>query len=502
MVWSSLLSFLKARGKSVRPVPRVQVRRKSTTLWLEMLEQRNVPTVNPCSLQALTVGHVDGFEVNFANGQWQMGTWERDTDTHYDVNTQGDSPVLFVGLPGSRTTQPAGDQWSFLGAGAGNTVWILPQFQDPTLLYLGTNDEGTDPNDLLSYMATDPRLPQDVAVPWIQVSVVGFQALGNTHGDLSLFSTDSFGNATVWVDTADTPPTNPSELWLIAGGHVHYNWGFTQRGYYALTVQASAFLPDGTPTSSQFATYYLSAEQPGCLDFSMSNYTVDEAAGTATITVNRNFGSDGPVTVDFATSDGTAHAGVDYTATAGTLSWAAGDFSPKTFTIPILNDGFVENNETINLTLSNPTGGALVGMQGPAPFVQSTAVLTIHEANDVASVQDVQVNPGSGQSVTSLTVTFTDIVDSGYGQAGIGSGAFELQRQDGGPPITVSFTTTQVNHQTVATLTFTGDDVVGGALPDGNYTLIVHGTLVQDFLGNNLNGDGSDFTFAFSSPLP
>jgi surface-anchored protein len=307
MAWSTLLSSLKARVKSARRADRGQVRGKRTVLSVEMLEERNLLAI--CSVPPLLTGHVDGIEANFANGQWQMGTWERDTDIH---DTPG--AVLFVAKPAARTTQPTGDQWAFLGAGAGNTVWILPQYQDPNLLYLGTNDEGTDPGDLLSYMATDPRLPHDVAVPWIKASVVAVRG----PGDFSVFSTDSFGNPTVWVDTADNSNghtggqlDSSDALWLIGGGHVHYNWAFTQRGYYAIDVQASAFLPDGTPTSSQVVTYYLSAEQPGCLEFSASNFTVNETAGTATVTVSRHFGSDGPVTVHYATSDGTAQAGVD-----------------------------------------------------------------------------------------------------------------------------------------------------------------------------------------------
>jgi surface-anchored protein len=487
MVWSTLLSSLKARGNSARRVPR-GLRGRRTVLSLEILEERNLLAI--CSLPPLLTGHVDGIEANFVNGQWQMGTWERDPDIH-------DAPgaVLFVAKPNSLTTQPAGSQWDLLGAGEGNPVWILPQYQDPNLLYLGTNDEHTDPADLLSYIETDPRLPH-VAVPWIKASVLAVRG----PGDFSLFSTDSFGTPTVWVDTADNPNghtggplDNSDALWLIAGGHVHYNWAFTARGYYAMDVQATAFLPDGTPTSSPVVTYYLSAEQPGCLEFGTSDFTVDEAAGTATITVSRSHGSDGPVTVNLATSDGTAQAGVDYTATSVPVSFADGQTS-QTVTIPINVDGFVENNETINLTLSNPTGGAELGGR-------TTAVLTINEDNDVATVQSVQPNPGSGQPVTSLTLTFSDIVTAGHGSAGIDSGAFELVRYDGGPAITVDFNVTTVNHQTVVTLTFSGDDVVDGALPDGAYTLVVHHDKVHDFLGNDLNG-GSDFTFDFSSPPP
>ncbi len=115
---------------------------------------------------------------------------------------------------------------------------------------------------------------------------------------------------------------------------------------------------------------------PGTLQFSLANYSVSEGAGSATITVTRIGGSAGAVGVSFATSNGTATAGSDYTTATGTLSWADGDASAKTFTVPIIDDTIVEGNETVNLTLSNPTGGATLG----AP---ATAVLTIID-NDAA----------------------------------------------------------------------------------------------------------------------
>lgn len=108
---------------------------------------------------------------------------------------------------------------------------------------------------------------------------------------------------------------------------------------------------------------------PGTLQFSSATYSVAESGTTATIAVTRAGGNDGAASVDFTTSDGTAMAGSDYTAASGTLNWADGEAGDKTFTIPIINDGIDENNETVDLGLSNFATAAA----GP----QDTATLTI-----------------------------------------------------------------------------------------------------------------------------
>ncbi|MBL0040820.1 MAG: hypothetical protein IPP28_07185 [Xanthomonadales bacterium] len=138
----------------------------------------------------------------------------------------------------------------------------------------------------------------------------------------------------------------------------------------------------------------------GSLQFSAATYAVGESGVAATITVTRTGGSSGPVGVTYATTDGTATiAGSDYTATGGTLSWLSGDVADKTFTVPINNDAIDELDETVNLALSLPTGGASLG----AP---NTAVLTI--TDDDAPVSGVKIfsgptQPGSGTQ----TIVFT-----------------------------------------------------------------------------------------------
>lgn len=114
----------------------------------------------------------------------------------------------------------------------------------------------------------------------------------------------------------------------------------------------------------------------GTLQFSLSGYSVNEHGITATITVIRVGGSQGAVSVSYQASDGSATQPADYLPAAGMLSWADGDAAPKTFQITIVNDLFVEGDETVNLTLSNPQGGAVVGSP-------DTAVLTIVDDDSI-----------------------------------------------------------------------------------------------------------------------
>lgn len=86
--------------------------------------------------------------------------------------------------------------------------------------------------------------------------------------------------------------------------------------------------------------------------------SVEEGIATASITVQRSGNSSSTASVDFSTRNGTAVAGEDYRATSGTLNFAVGQ-TTQTLTIPILNDVFVEGDETFSVTLTNPNGGTL-----------------------------------------------------------------------------------------------------------------------------------------------
>jgi glucose/arabinose dehydrogenase len=92
--------------------------------------------------------------------------------------------------------------------------------------------------------------------------------------------------------------------------------------------------------------------------FKQVAYEAKENGGTATIAVSRLGSNSGVASVQYSTSDGTAQAGSDYTAATGTINFASG-VDTQTFTVNLLNDGVVERDESVRLTLSNPTGGSL-----------------------------------------------------------------------------------------------------------------------------------------------
>jgi hypothetical protein len=138
---------------------------------------------------------------------------------------------------------------------------------------------------------------------------------------------------------------------------------------------------------------------PGQLQFATPTYTVNEAAGVATVTVSRTNGSSGQVTVDYATAPdtaaGAATAGVDYTPVTGTITFFDGQ-ATQTLTVPILQDTLYEGDETLLLSLSNPTDATL------GTPTQSTLVIQDDEPAIQFAPSTYTVNETAG-SVT-LTV--------------------------------------------------------------------------------------------------
>src|SRR5262249_32449963 len=104
---------------------------------------------------------------------------------------------------------------------------------------------------------------------------------------------------------------------------------------------------------------------PAKLQLAAAAFSVSESGSAATITVTRTGALAASVSIDYATSDGTAVAGTNYTSASGTVVFAPGQTS-QTFTVPVLDDGTATGNVTVNLSLSNPQGDAALGTQTSA----------------------------------------------------------------------------------------------------------------------------------------
>jgi hypothetical protein len=127
------------------------------------------------------------------------------------------------------------------------------------------------------------------------------------------------------------------------------------------------------------------------IGFSSPSYDVDEGAGTANLLVTRSGGFGVSATVNYSTADGTAVAGVNYTASSGSITFAVGEVS-KVIRIPIIDDPNQDPTLSFTVSLTAANGGGFIGGQ-------STATVNIID-NDLTSFRfnpaDYTVDEGSG----------------------------------------------------------------------------------------------------------
>src|SRR6185295_12725421 len=207
------------------------------------------------------------------------------------------------------------------------------------------------------------------------------------------------------------------------------------------------------------------------LSFSVANYFVNEnvVGSNALITVTRSGGAIGNVTVNYATADGSATAGVRYFATSGTLLFTNAQTS-ATFPVTIINDSQVNGNQTVQLFLSNPTGPATLGLSAatltiidddfsPGTLVFSTANYSVSESAGFATITLLRTNGNTG--VVNVQYATANGTASGYSGAGPTTG-FDYTNTSG----TLSF------GDGVTNLTFQVG-IIGDTTVEGNETVIL-----------------------------
>lgn len=186
-----------------------------------------------------------------------------------------------------------------------------------------------------------------------------------TLSDLAVSLLDSDG--TTILATADNEAAGRTEF--------INNFLISDPGTYYLKVSPGAGGMDFIQLYSLAVTVEAGPPPPPEVRFALGAYSVGEGAGARTISAILSEAPGANVSVAYATSDGTATAAEgDYTPASGTLTFGPSD-TIMNFSIAITDDTRIEPDETILLTLSNPTGGLALGNP-------MTATLTI-EDNDV-----------------------------------------------------------------------------------------------------------------------
>ena len=151
-----------------------------------------------------------------------------------------------------------------------------------------------------------------------------------------------------------------------------------------------------------------SATVAGPPAISVSDATVQEAEGAVLVfTATLSHASSRTVTVDYATSDGTAVAGSDYTAASGALTFNAGDTS-QTVQVTVLTDSEDEGQETLTLTLSNPSQATLDDASGAGAIENGESSSGTVVNSPPNGLPTVSVSPQVGETLTTDTSNIDD----------------------------------------------------------------------------------------------
>lgn len=180
-------------------------------------------------------GHVDVIGIAYENGALDVHVHADGHAAEYDP-----SEVQLVAKPAARTTVPEDPAYKFLGT-PGSPVWVLPQVQDPNLLFAGIAAEEVEPG----------VFKEDT----LKVDVVGVSG----PADFSIFTTDAVGKPTILVDSGDGLPDRTT---ATAGGHRHVNWAFEAAGTYKVWVRVRGTLAStGKTVYSPLETYTFKVQQ-------------------------------------------------------------------------------------------------------------------------------------------------------------------------------------------------------------------------------------------------
>lgn len=179
--------------------------------------------------KVLADGHVD-VGPRFVDGRWTLMIHDdaaKAATGGESVWRHADRTVLAVG-DAAKLRAPDDRAYDFLHAAPGSDVWVVPQTQDPEVVWIGWNTQDPSVMEAIDRGAT--------------MTLTGVQG----PGDLVVYlQSGSFAAPRVlWDSTA-----RPRPVWVDVNTHSHANWVFTRPGVYLVRVRVEAELIDGRTVS-------------------------------------------------------------------------------------------------------------------------------------------------------------------------------------------------------------------------------------------------------------
>lgn len=315
------------------------------------------------------------------------------------------------------------------------TLSFAPGVTSQTVTVGVNGDTVVEPDETLTLALSKP----------VRASLGTAKATGTIHNDDTAaqtgtttkiiwnWGTDAVLNFNPAVDTLDFDWFAPADLSIgeVSGSTriaiADNNQSYTLKGVRLDQLSPNNITAKDPATLALWQNIVETAKQT--VPVSIANSTVAEGnTGVAdlkfTVSLNRPF--DTTVTVRFATGGGTATAGQDYTATSGTLTFAPG-VTAQQLTVPVNGDTTVEYDETVGVTLSNPTGGAKLATASalgaianddvvaglPLATTQSRKVVAAYFPNYAIYDRNFQVADVPAGQLTHLFYAFLDVTRAG-----------------------------------------------------------------------------------------
>lgn len=389
------------------------VRTGSTFTQASSRDGQTWTAMSPAPSIAFAPKLLAGLAVSAASdGQIATATFDNVTLNGTPITSFGGRTIGFVNEQGSESFDPLPSVWTVNGSGQGigNDEAHFPSIEvtgDFTLAARVLSLTGGAAGAQAGVMVRDNTTyyARNAYAGWVKSGAVEqrYRLQSNTTafgsgvdyvlppGVLTIPAGQTTGNInfTVVNDTMDEPDNLITiQLQNASGANIGAN------AYHGYTI-----IDDDNPPASPY------------VGFAHASSSVVENAGSTQIAISLSAPASAACTVAYTTSDGTATQPGDYTTTAGTLAFAAGE-SVKYISVPVADDSTLESTETLTVTLSSPSSLVLGGiathtltiMDNDSPAVSITA-------NDASASEGG--DPGqftltrTGDTTSALSVTLT-----------------------------------------------------------------------------------------------